>query len=411
MSGKAFPEGFLWGAATASYQVEGGIENTDWAHAAREGRVAPAGRLADHFHRYEEDFDLAQSLGHTAHRFSLEWARIEPREGEFDGAAIAHYRRVIAALRARGIEPFVTLWHFTLPQWLADKGGFEHADAPQIFARYCAYVVRELGTEYVHVATINEPNIYSALGYLRGAWPPFVRFALASVSPKVKSEHRASEATATHTLWAPVRWWRVVNQLIRAHQLAYAAIKAVRPELHVSLVKHIHVYDAVGYNPLSYVWARIAHYCLNAYLMNRVAPYCDEIGLNYYRHTTFGDTTEYPRTDMGWTARPTSIELALRYLATFKKPLYVSEAGIADADDDQRPEYLKAQVLGVRRAIQTGADVRAHLYWSLIDNYEWDLGVDKKFGLIAINYETLERTPRPSAYVYKEIIAQNAVLE
>jgi beta-glucosidase len=411
MSDKRFPEGFLWGAATASYQVEGGIENTDWAKAARLGRVAPAGRLADHYHRYEADFDLAASLGHTAHRFSVEWARIEPREGEFDAEAIAHYRQMIAALRARGLEPFVTLWHFTLPQWLADKGGFEHPDTPKIFARYCAHVVRELGDDYRHVATINEPNIYSALGYLRGAWPPFVRFSLASVSPKVKSEHRASESTATHTLWAPVRWWRVVNQLIKGHQLAYAAIKAVRPELQVSLVKHIHVYDAIGYNPLSYFSAWIAHYFLNMYVTTHVAPYCDEIGLNFYRHTTFGDATEYARTDMGWTVRPASIELALRYLATFKKPLYVSEAGLADADDDQRPAYIKAQVAGVWRAIQAGADVRAHLYWSLIDNYEWDLGVEKKFGLIAINYDTLERQPRPSAYVYKEIIERNAVLE
>ena len=153
-----FPEGFYWGASTASYQVEGGIENTQWAAAARAGKVPTAGKLANHYELYEKDFDLALDLGHNAHRFSVEWARIEPEEGKFDHEAIEHYRDVLKALRARDIEPFVTLWHFTTPEWFEAKGGFESKEAPELFARYCAFVVGELSDLCTHFSTINEPH-------------------------------------------------------------------------------------------------------------------------------------------------------------------------------------------------------------------------------------------------------------
>jgi len=169
---KNFPEGFYWGAATASYQVEGFNENNDWAKAAKEGRVPPAGRLADHYHRYEEDFDIAKDLGHNAHRFSIEWGRIEPQEGVFDQEEIEHYRKVLKALHKRKITPFVTLWHFTLPLWFSESGGFERKDAPEVFARYCAFVAKELGDQCDHFSTMNEPNVFGSNGYLRGSWPP-----------------------------------------------------------------------------------------------------------------------------------------------------------------------------------------------------------------------------------------------
>src|SRR3990167_1120515 len=174
---REFPEGFYWGAATASYQVEGGIENCDWAQAAREGKVPPCGRAADHYHRYEADFDIAESLGHNCHRISVEWARIEPEEGKFDEKEIEHYLAVIAALRARHIKPFVTLWHFTLPLWFSESGGWERKDAPEIFARYCGYVARKLGNDCRHFATINEPNVFVSQGWLAGDWPPFVKWS------------------------------------------------------------------------------------------------------------------------------------------------------------------------------------------------------------------------------------------
>lgn len=178
MIDKKFPEGFYWGAATASYQVEGGIENCDWAAAAREGRVPPCGRACDHYHRYAEDFDIAKGLGHTAHRFSVEWARIEPESGKFNEEAITHYREVLGALHARGLKPYVTLWHFTVPQWFADQGGFENIASVEIFARYCAFVVSRLGDLCDHFSTMNEAAVYASNGWLRGSWPPFKRFTL-----------------------------------------------------------------------------------------------------------------------------------------------------------------------------------------------------------------------------------------
>lgn len=175
---KKFPLNFYWGAATASYQVEGNIENTDWSQAARDGKVPPAGLLADSYNRYKEDFDIAKKLGHNAHRFSVEWARIEPEEGKFDEKEIVHYREVLEALRQRDIEPFITLWHFTLPLWFSERGGFERDDAPELFARYCAYVVEHLGDLCTNFSTINEPNVFGSNGWLRGSWPPFKRFAI-----------------------------------------------------------------------------------------------------------------------------------------------------------------------------------------------------------------------------------------
>src|SRR3989344_699456 len=169
---KTFPSSLLWGASTAAYQVEGGIDTADRAAAGRAGRTPVAGRACDHYHRYEEDFDIARSLGHTCHRFSIEWARIEPEEGKFDEAEIEHYRRVLRALHTRGLTPLVNVWHFTLPLWFSERGGFLHKDAPEIFASYAAGVIERLGGEAEFWLTENEPLGYAGGGTLRGGWPP-----------------------------------------------------------------------------------------------------------------------------------------------------------------------------------------------------------------------------------------------
>jgi len=406
---KIFPEGFYWGAATASYQVEGGIENCDWAEAARDGRVPPCGRACDHYHRFAADFDLAKSLGHTAHRFSIEWARIEPEEGKFNEAEIEHYRSVLRALHERGIKPYVTLWHFTLPLWFSESGGFERKDAPAIFARYSAYVVDRLADLCDAFSTMNEPEVFASNGYLRGTWPPFLRFTLTD-RVAITNSGRQYEAKPSRGLGPLWRYLRVHKQLARAHNAAYRAIKRVAPRVDVSVVKHVIVFDHNGslYNRIK---AWVANYVWTYRHGNRVHHHCDSIGLNYYFYTQFGDKRTWKKTDMDWNFAPEHIYDALMMLARYQKPLFVSEGGIADEDDSDRAEYIKRQVLGTYRAIQAGADVRGHLYWSLLDNYEWALGFAKRFGLVAVNYDTLERSMRPSAYVYKEICEQNAVLE
>lgn len=400
-----FPNGFFWGAATSAFQVEGGITNMDWEKAAQEGKVPKIGRAADHYHRYEADFDIAQSLGHNAHRFSIEWARIEPCEGQFDEQEIEHYRKVLGALHARGMKPYITLWHFTLPLWFSERGGFEQNDSPEIFARYCAYVVSKLGDLCADFATINEPNVYAGHGWLYGAWPPFKRGKLFG---KEFGKNDGTSHSGNSTFRNILLYNRVVGNLIRAHNTAYDAIKQVNSAVDVSIVKHVRYFHANA-NPFNKVFAALGAYVQSGFFMNRVHKKCDSIGLNYYRHTKFGGKEVYEQTDMGWEIYPEGICGALKYLHRYKKPIYVSEAGIADAGDVMRADYIRKQVAGVWSAIEDGVDVRGHMYWSLLDNYELALGYEKRFGLVHVNYDTLERTIRPSAYVYKKICEDNAI--
>lgn len=404
---RKFPKDFYWGAATASYQVEGGIPNTDWAKAAEEGRVPPAGMSSDHYHRYEEDFDIARELGHTAHRFSVEWARIEPEEGHFNKDAILHYRKVLKALHARKLKPYITIWHFTLPLWFSESGGFERNDSPEIFARYASYVVQELGDLCDNFSTMNEPNVFGSNGWLRGSWPPFKRFALTD-AVSITNSGRTFESKARKGIAPVFLYFRVMKNLAVAHNTAYDKIKAHSPHTDVSVVKHVILFHA-NWNPLNKIIAWVANYYWTYLFMGRVCGKCDSIGLNYYFHKKFGDTATYEKTDMDWDIYPEGVYDSLMMLNRYQKPLFVSESGIADAKDRYRADYIKRQVEAVWLAIQDGADVRSHMYWSLLDNYEWALGYEKCFGLVAVNYETLERTIRPSAYIYKKICEKNAV--
>ncbi len=409
MSDKKFPEGFYWGAATASYQVEGGIENTDWAQAAREGRVPSCGRACDHYHRFESDFDLAKQLGHNAHRLSVEWARIEPEEGKFDESAIEHYREVLKALHARNITPFITIWHFTLPLWFSETGGFERKDAPDIFARYSAYVVEKLGDLCTNFSTINEPSVYASNGWLRGSWPPFKRFALTDMVA-ITNSGRTFESKADKGLKPVFLYLRVMKNLALAHNAAYKSIKAVRPETSINFVHHVIVFDA-NWNPFNKLKAYVANRLWTHKFMRRTEGHYDSIGLNYYFYTQFGDRKQWRKTDMDWNFAPERIYDALMMLKRYRKPVFISEAGVAVADDNDRAEYITKQIEGALRALADGVDVRGHMYWSLLDNYEWALGFEKRFGLIEIDYDTLERKIRPSAYVYKKIIEANGLIE
>lgn len=405
---KIFPENFYWGAATASYQVEGGIENTDWAKAGREGKVPTAGLACDHYNRFESDFDIAKSLGHNSHRFSIEWARIEPEEGKFDEKEIDHYKEVLKALRARGLEPFITLWHFTLPLWFSESGGFEREDSPEIFARYCTYVVEKLSDQCGHFSTINEPNVWAGHGWVYGAWPPFKRAKV--LWKKIGKEDGTSERTGAVARFRNLFvYLRVERHLVSGHNLAYDQIKEKYPNVAVGVVKHVRLFES-DWNPVNIFLARVMQYLQTYRFMNAVREHLDEIGLNYYRHTKFGDKKNYMTTDMGWRVYPSGIKKALLRLKRYKKPIFIAEAGIADRDDDLRADYIQVLIASVWEAMQKGVDVHGYMYWSLLDNFEWALGYDKRFGLVEIDYKTLERTIRPSAYVYKEICESNTVV-
>ncbi|OGG55752.1 hypothetical protein A3D71_00895 [Candidatus Kaiserbacteria bacterium RIFCSPHIGHO2_02_FULL_55_20] len=388
MAEKKFPSGFLWGAATASYQVEGGIENTDWAQAARDGKVPPCGSACEHYTRFENDFDIAKSLGHNFHRFSVEWARIEPEEGRFDEREVEHYRNVLRALRVRGLEPSVTMWHFTLPLWFSETGGFERSDSPKIFARYCAYVAGKLGDQCTHFTTINEPMVYAGKGFWEGLWPPFRENIL--------------------------RHLHVVSALAAAHRAAYKAMKKVRPEIQVGVTKH-NIFFESNSNPFNIVLHVFIDWFWNHRFLQLIYGHQDFIGLNHYHHKKFGTTPRERaaavRSDMGWELHPASLYHSLIALKRYGLPVYVSENGLADAVDSRRTEFIKNAVRSVHRAISEGVPVKGYCYWSLLDNYEWASGYGPRFGLVEIDYATQERRIRKSAYVYKQICERNALLD
>ncbi len=396
---------FLFGAATSSFQVEGGIEGCDWAQAGREGKVPVCGKACDHFNRFREDFDIAKSLGHTAHRFSLEWARIEPEEGVFDEGAIAHYREVLLALRERGIEPVVTLWHWTLPLWLSRTGGIERKDFPNVFARYCAYAVERLGMHAHYFTTLNEPYSTVINGWVRGTFPPFHRFPPIDLA-RIPSD--AALSCNAHRDWlGVVKFFTLANTLARAHVRAYRSIKARMPSADVGITFQVHVFT--GRSWWGRVKARVLMWNNNHRFLKRVVGDCDTLGLNYYFYTDLDDADVYPKTDMGWDARPEKIYDALMAVRRYGKSVMVEECGCADAHDRFRADYIRRTVEGIERAMKDGVDVRGFMYWSLLDNYEWAHGFDKRFGLVEVDFETQKRTIRPSAYVYRNLIVSRMI--
>lgn len=381
-----FPKGFLWGSATASYQVEGGIENNDWALAAREGIVPACGRGCDHAHLFEQDFDIVQGLGQNAHRFSIEWSRVEPEEGKFNAEAIEYYKTVLRALDRRGITPFVTLWHFTLPIWLSRRGGFAHRDTPAVFARYCAQVARELGKEFprLHLITINEPMVFATKGYMEGSWAPFKKKRLFT-------------------------YLKVIHNLIRGHRAAYDEIKKVCPQALIGIAKNNMYFHATSENPLNKLAAFVMTRLWNRYFLDKIADTQDFIGVNYYMHKPFGPRDEsLPKNDMGWDIFPDGLYHVLMELKPYRTPIYITENGLADSADKQRKQFIVTHLDAAHRAISDGVDLRGYFYWSLMDNYEWAHGFGPRFGLVEISYNTLERHVRPSASVYKEICETNA---
>lgn len=410
----AFPEGFLWGAATASHQVEGNNRN-DWSewekqNAERLAKESEAnfrwnphwkkfeqeaadpknylsGAACEHYTRYEEDFDIMRSLHLGAYRFSIEWSRIEPAEGQWNEEALEHYRAVIAALRARNIEPFVTLWHWTLPLWLAEKGGTASADFPRYFERYAAKISEKLGSEITFWITLNEPDVISAHAYLKGAWPPQKK--------------------------NPFLYFRTIHHLIRAHKLAYKAIKQRFPEARVGIAKHQIAFAMARPTFINHFLKALADWGWNAFFLNRIRRHQDFIGLNHYNRNVidngFGKNPNTVQTDFGWEYSPNSIYQALIELKPYGLPIYITESGIADAADELRQKFIPAALVAVHRALRDGADVRGYLYWSLLDNFEWDKGYWLRFGLVHIDYATQKRTIRPSALAYAKVCEENGL--
>jgi beta-glucosidase len=418
-----FPSGFLWGTSTAAHQVEGNNKNdwTEWemtnaSRLAEEARLRheknPAwafkealkpenyvsAKACDHYNRFREDFDIAKSLGHNAHRLSIEWSRIEPEEGRFNQNAIDHYRKVLLALRERGIEPFVTLWHFTNPIWFAKQGGWENTKCAEKFVRYASVAAdafKDLATFWI---TINEPTVYAGASYASAQWPPQNK--------------------------SLIKTYRVVRNLISAHKAAYKILhEKTGGAAQVGIAHNLH-YDRpyAHWSLADRAAAALIAFVRDRWQMEAAAATEDFIGVNYYFRDIirfvyhggrFGAAdVQNPNeivSDMGWDLCPEGLYHVLMQAAKFKKPIYITENGIADAKDEKREWFIKKHLENVHKAICDGADVRGYFYWSLLDNFEWDKGFWPRFGLLEMNYGTLERKIRPSAKFYAEIANTNSI--
>lgn len=399
-----------WGAATSSHQVEGKTHNqwTVWEleHAAEaaanaEGKYAHwlpswpdikdqatkpenyvSGIAVDHFERYEEDFDLAKQLNMNAFEFSIEWSRIEPEEGKWDEAAIEHYRAVIRALKQRGIEPFIKLWHWTNPVWFEQRGGLLKRKNVIYLVRYAEKIMSELHDQVDFVLTVNEPNVYAGLSYGGGAWPP-----------------------GTNSKFKAIKVYR---NLVRAHKLIYRQVKAIKPELMIGLSQHLtYFYTEKGW--LSRINIRLQSWLWNWWFLNRLKTTMDFVGVNYYQSNRItGLRTNNPnikQNDLGWNMEPAHIEHVLTEVnRRFGKPVIITENGVADAKDQYRKWWLEETLGGIARAIKKGVNVQGYLHWSLLDNFEWADGFWPRFGLIEIDRSTMARKIRPSAQWFGEVI-------
>lgn len=419
---RVFPEGFIWGTATAGHQVEGNNDNSDWwEYELRPDSPAkePSGDAIDHYHRYPEDIALLASLGFGMYRYSVEWSRIEPSEGVFDSSALAHYREMTEAVRAAGMEPMVTLNHFTIPRWLADKGGWLCPEIPDLFARYCGKVVAELGDLVTWYCTINEPGIVAFGGYL-GAF---------SFPPGTSGIDN---------------WEKSIEMLVQAHHRSRAVIKDVRPEARLSMT---HGISETEHNwasaPMSkYVKYRMVGAFLDAcaddefigiqcysrsvekapwymFPMAWLAANVRPIGRRVIPRVLAGKakggrkrkSRPDPRrlTDIGWEYRPQAVAAVAREIAGIypDKDILVTENGIAAADDKERVEFITEALSHLHRVVEDGIRLRGYIHWSAFDNFEWAEGYRMQFGLIGVDRSTQERTVKPSALLLGEIARTN----
>jgi beta-glucosidase len=390
--GTSFPDGFTWGTATAAHQIEGGNVNNDWwafEHTPGSGCRESSGDATDSFNRWAEDADIVKSLGFDNYRFSIEWSRIEPADGEISNAALDHYVRVCEGLKERGIDPVVTFHHFTTPTWLAAKGGWEEPDTADRFAAFCAIAAARLDGLMARACTINEPNIVSMMGYGLGIFPP---------------GHQAG-----------IPFVRAVNaNFCDAHRKAVDAIRAASPGTPVGLTLSMAEYVAVdgGEERMAKERALMEDTFLDA------TEGDDFIGVQTYSRNRIGPKgmvggePGVPVLDMGYEYWPQALEATIRRAWEYtggKVPLIVTENGIGTTDDEQRIAFIGEALAGVQRALADGIDVRGYTYWSLLDNFEWALGYMPRFGLVEVDRETFVRTPKPSAAWLSEVIAANAL--
>lgn len=421
-----FPQGFMVGASTAAHQVEGNNVHSDYwlqENVEHSQFVEPSGEAVDHYHRYEEDIRLMAEAGLNAYRFSVEWARIEPKQGEFDENEIEHYRKVIACCKENGVEPVVTLHHFTSPAWVISRGGWENEEVVDWFANYVQYVVKHLGSELRYICTINEANMRLQLAAIMKKYMG----QMAGGQQETKNAPKEGdvqvglnldqgmntmmlgmmECAKSFGLQDPRGIHTFVSMctpegdilVMKAHQAAKKVIKELYPDIKVGLTLSLHdMQPATGGEDAAHKeWEEeFSHYL----------PYIAEddfLGVQSYTRQCFDEkgnkyTPEgVELTQMGYEFYPQAIANVVRAVAKeFKGNLIVTENGVATADDSRRQEYIKEATAGLQACIADGIPLKGYLHWSLMDNFEWQKGFSMQFGLIAVDRSNMKRTPKES---------------
>ncbi len=409
---RVFPKDFFWGASTASHQVEGGTVNqwTVWelSHAKELANTAQqrlghlpiwdeikkqaqnphnyvSGKGIEHYRRFREDFDIAKKLNLNAFRFGVEWSRLEPEPGQWDQAAVEHYRTYINELKKRNIEPFLNIWHWTVPVWFDELGGFAKRKNLKYFYRFVQKLADEYSHELGYIITLNEPNVFTTYGYITGEWPPQQRQRL----------------KAFFVYW----------NLVKAHKHSYKIFKKQTPHVQVGVAAQLaNIQAKRPHNIIDEVVTKLMRYVWNWWFLRRVRSQSDFIGFNYYFTDYYKnfkrESPTVPQNDLGWYMEPEGLyPLLVRVWAHYKKPIIITENGVADMHDQYRQWWLQETIIAMERAISEGVDILGYFHWSLFDNFEWAYGWWPKFGLVAVDRQNdMKREIRPSAHWYAQFI-------
>ncbi len=403
-----FPDGFVWGTAAAAHQAEGGNWNNDWwqwEHTPGTPTTDVSGDAIDHYHRFEEDFALLGSYGHNANRFSIEWARIEPEPGQYSNAALDHYSRVLDSVHRNGMTPFVTLHHFSSPRWVHNDGGWANPEIVERFRRYTDVVARRLGDRIPYVCTINEPQVVAMAGYQTKGFPP-------GVGDKAL-------------------FWPVTRNFIAAHQAAVEAFKEHNSDAQIGITLAITDFqpaddDSVEIrNRVHHRMGQVYYDALRSGIVKGpkleeeipgLARSSDFVGVQFYSRAVISASLGMlapPEgaeiTQMGYEVVPESFTTVLKGAMDAELPVFVTENGIGTADDKQRVRYIATHLAAAKKAMDEGVDLRGYIYWCSMDNFEWNAGYRMTFGLIGVDRETFERTPKPSAEYFSEICRTSSV--
>lgn len=393
MSARTFPDGFLWGAATASHQVEGNnVANHywEWEHAEHTPFAEPSGDAIDHYHRWREDLDLLAAAGLNAYRFSLEWSRIEPEEGECSRASLDHYRRMLDGCRDRGLAPVVTLNHFTTPRWFHRDGFWASPKAGDRFARFVELAL-PVTRDAEYVITLNEPNLAACLPVLAAM---------------------AGRGEPVHGLPRPDQ--RIADALLAGHRRGLEVLReAGSPPVGLALVgqEWIAADDSAGAAE-----NLAAHRAAMEDQFLAAAADCDFVGMQVYSCARIGPDGPVAgdpalQTMAGVEYRPQALGASVRRVREVlpDMPILITENGIGTADDEQRIAYTEGSLAGLGAAIADGADVRGYVHWSLLDNFEWFSGFGPTMGLIAVDRKTFARTAKPSLAWLGDVARRNAL--